>query len=72
MKYDGISRISHDSRKNQVLRRVGVIGDIHGESQYLETTLSFFEAADLDLILSVGDIVDGAGECILSTYLSSL
>jgi len=62
MKYEGISGISHDSRKNQVLRRIGVVGDIHGESQFLETTLTFVETADVDLVLSVGDIVDGGGD----------
>ncbi len=62
MKYEGISGISHDSRENQVLRRIGVVGDIHGESQFLETTLTFVETADVDLVLSVGDIVDGGGD----------
>jgi putative phosphoesterase len=41
------------------LRRIGAIGDIHGEARYLETALKFLSAANLDLILSVGDITDG-------------
>jgi putative phosphoesterase len=43
-------------------RRVGVLGDIHCEDERLETALRFFEAGRLDLICSVGDIVDGPGD----------
>jgi len=44
------------------LRRVGVLGDIHCEDDRLETALRFFETGRLDLICSVGDIVDGPGD----------
>lgn len=44
------------------LRRVGVLGDIHCEDGRLETALRFFEAGRLDLVCSVGDIVDGPGD----------
>lgn len=44
------------------LRRVGVLGDIHCDDGRLETALRFFEAGRLDLICSVGDIVDGPGD----------
>jgi putative phosphoesterase len=43
-------------------RRIGVLGDIHCEDERLETALRFFETQRLDLILSVGDIVDGPGD----------
>jgi predicted phosphodiesterase len=41
------------------LRRVGAIGDIHGEARYLETALKFLSAANLEMVFSVGDIADG-------------
>lgn len=44
------------------LRRIGVLGDIHCEDGRLETALRFFETGRLDLICSVGDIVDGPGD----------
>jgi putative phosphoesterase len=44
------------------LRRVGVLGDIHCEDDRLETALRFFETSRLDLICSVGDIIDGPGD----------
>jgi putative phosphoesterase len=44
------------------LKRVGVLGDIHCEDDRLETALCFFETGSLDLICSVGDIVDGPGD----------
>ncbi|MCI0525464.1 MAG: metallophosphatase family protein [Acidobacteria bacterium] len=44
------------------LRRIGVLGDIHCEDDRLETALRFFKTARLDLICSVGDIIDGPGD----------
>ena len=44
------------------LRRIGVLGDIHCEDHRLETALRFFKDQRLDLICSVGDIVDGPGD----------
>jgi putative phosphoesterase len=44
------------------LRRIGVLGDIHCEDERLETALRFFKTRRLDLICSVGDIVDGPGD----------
>ena len=44
------------------LSRIGVLGDIHCEDDRLETALRFFKAERLDLICSVGDIVDGPGD----------
>lgn len=45
----------------QPLRRIGIIGDIHAEDKLLLSTLKFLSAANLDLIMSVGDIADGPG-----------
>jgi putative phosphoesterase len=43
-------------------RRIGVLGDIHCEDIRLETALRFFNGQQIDLICSVGDIVDGMGD----------
>ena len=57
-----ISPVIADNIKVGRLRRVGVLGDIHCEDDRLETALRFFETGRLDLICSVGDIVDGPGD----------
>src|SRR5262245_37693054 len=43
-------------------RRLGAIGDIHTEDQALAQVLGFFAGSNVDHIVSVGDIVDGAGD----------
>lgn len=43
-------------------RRVGVLGDVHGEDVALERCLDHLGAADVDAILCVGDITDGHGD----------
>ncbi|HEY3256027.1 MAG TPA: metallophosphoesterase, partial [Polyangiaceae bacterium] len=43
------------------LRRVGLIGDIHGEDVLLERALEVLSRRDLDAILATGDIADGPG-----------
>lgn len=53
-------------------QKLGVIGDIHGQSFLLETALNFL-TAKVDQILAVGDIVDGDGNVnlcceLLQTY----
>lgn len=45
-----------------MLRRLGVIGDVHCESATLERALDALEAMSLDAILCVGDLVDGPGD----------
>jgi putative phosphoesterase len=45
-----------------ILSRFGVLGDIHTEDLALESALQVLQAAELDAILSVGDIVDGPGD----------
>ncbi|MBF0225972.1 MAG: metallophosphoesterase [Desulfobacterales bacterium] len=44
------------------LNNIGIIGDIHGESLFLEAALNFFIDFELELIVSVGDIIDGKGD----------
>lgn len=44
------------------VRRVGVIGDVHTESDALERVLGFFRTLDLDRVLCTGDIPDGPGD----------
>lgn len=43
------------------LRRIGVIGDIHCEDLLLEYTLNYLRGLHLDLVCTVGDLVDGPG-----------
>ena len=43
------------------LKRIGLIGDIHAEHEYLETALQYLKPR-VDRILAVGDIVDGRGD----------
>ena len=59
---EDIPSVIADSVKPGRLRRVGVLGDIHCEDGRLETALRFFETQRLDLICSVGDIIDGPGD----------
>lgn len=42
--------------------RLGLIGDIHAEDEALSAALRSLASLDVDAILAVGDIVDGAGD----------
>lgn len=44
------------------LKRIGVLGDIHCEDIRLAAALQFFQTQHLDMICSVGDLVDGPGD----------
>lgn len=44
-----------------MLRRVGLIGDIHCEVDRLKQVIELFRGAELSAVLSVGDISDGRG-----------
>jgi predicted phosphodiesterase len=44
------------------LRRIGAIGDIHAEHHRLELALCYLRDLSPDLILAVGDVVDGLGD----------
>lgn len=45
-----------------LLRRVGVVGDIHCEDLVLERVLAYFSQLGVGPVLAVGDIVDGVGD----------
>lgn len=45
-----------------ILRRIGVVGDVHCESDTLGRVLDSLEAMKLDATLCVGDVVDGPGD----------
>ncbi|MFU8816483.1 MAG: metallophosphoesterase family protein [Pseudomonadales bacterium] len=45
------------------IRRLGVIGDLHGEHQRLETVLEWLAGQQLDALVCTGDLADGTG-CI--------
>lgn len=48
------------------IRRVGVLGDVHGEAEALEAALALFREARVTDVLCVGDVVDGpdVGRCL--------
>src|SRR5690348_4599860 len=41
--------------------RIGLIGDVHGEDERLETALARFDALGAATVLCTGDIPDGSG-----------
>jgi predicted phosphodiesterase len=41
--------------------RIGIIGDVHARNEQLRVALSILESRGCDLLLCVGDIVDGVG-----------
>ncbi|NMF58754.1 hypothetical protein [Pseudanabaena yagii] len=43
---------------NMCFEEIGLIGDVHAEADYLEIALHFFQMAQVEKILCVGDIVD--------------
>lgn len=45
-----------------MLRRMGVVGDVHCESETLGRALDALDELRVDVILCVGDIVDGPGD----------
>jgi len=45
-----------------MLKRIGLIGDVHAEADKLEAALRFFAPQNLDAILCTGDVCDGAGD----------
>jgi len=45
-----------------MLRRLGVIGDVHCESETLEQVLDALESMNVEVVLCVGDLVDGPGD----------
>ena len=49
-------------RASDVAQCIGLVGDIHTESVLLERSLAFLQGLGVDLLLSVGDVVDGPEE----------
>jgi predicted phosphodiesterase len=45
-----------------MLRRVGLIGDIHCEVARLKQVLDLFRCSEVETVLAVGDIADGPGD----------
>ncbi len=45
-----------------MLRRAGLIGDIHCQVARLQQALALFRSADVNTVLAVGDIADGPGD----------
>jgi predicted phosphodiesterase len=45
-----------------MLRRLGVIGDVHCESETLGRVLDALETMNVEAVLCVGDLVDGPGD----------
>lgn len=52
----------HTTGAHGLLRRVGLIGDIHCEDEALDLALQHLTSECTDTILAVGDIVDGVGD----------
>lgn len=48
---------------SQPLRRLGLIGDVHGEHDRLADALDWFAGQDVDAVVCTGDVADGSG-CI--------
>lgn len=48
--------------QKKLLRRIGLLGDLHCEDGRLAAALEFLRTQTLDLICAVGDIVDGPGD----------
>jgi predicted phosphodiesterase len=48
--------------KTGMLRRAGVIGDVHCESETLDRALDALATMNVDAVLCVGDLVDGPGD----------
>lgn len=46
--------------------RVGVVGDVHCESEALNRVLDALESMDVDAVFCVGDLVDGPGDADLT------
>jgi predicted phosphodiesterase len=53
----------HPKESGLPLRRLGLIGDVHGEHERLANALDWFVGQGVDAIVCTGDVADGAG-CI--------
>ncbi|HWN66844.1 MAG TPA: metallophosphoesterase family protein [Haliangium sp.] len=46
----------------QRIRRLGLIGDIHGEDERLAQAIAYLQGRGVDAIAATGDVVDGLGD----------
>ena len=51
------------ANQNAPIRRLGVIGDLHGEDRRLDGVIEWFAGQQVDALVCTGDIADGRG-CI--------
>jgi len=51
------------------VRRLGVIGDLHGEHERLERVLEWFAGQRVDAVICTGDVADGRGSVDISCRL---
>jgi len=45
----------------KMIRRLGVLGDVHGEHERLAQALDWFAGQGLDAVICTGDVADGVG-----------
>lgn len=57
------NRSGAGGRADPPIRRLGVIGDVHGEHRRLATVLDWLAGQQLDALVCTGDVADGRG-CI--------
>ena len=50
------------NRAVEVPQRIGVLGDVHAEHERLEVSLAFLRRECVDVVLCVGDVLDGYGD----------
>ena len=50
-------------KREASIRRLGVIGDLHGEDRRLDVVIEWFSGQQVDALVCTGDIADGRG-CI--------
>ena len=53
---------SCDTSENIMLRKIGIIGDVHAEDHHLELAITTLSTAGAEALLCTGDITDGSGD----------
>ena len=61
--------ISGQNMGSRPIKRLGIIGDLHGEHARLELALNWFAGQQIDALVCTGDIADGRGCINLSCEL---
>lgn len=44
------------------LRKIGVLGDVHCQTEAIRASLRFFATEQVDAVVAVGDLIDGPGD----------